>query len=180
VTLTAILPSLRRSIPDPLDPDRWPELTLATTTDVVVSGLALLPLVELSGTPCSLGGCSVLPSRHGKLSQTHRTIVTVFCVESVDAGGPDGPVIHLDGVDDCATQVWSEARLIGRASTAHAGAAIVVVGTGLRATGVTLPRDIHAGDLIAAPAQPVEAPSWSGSDDPAISPFIIQDVVLQE
>lgn len=40
VTLTDMMPSLRRTLPDPLDVDRWPEASHATTTDVVVAGVA--------------------------------------------------------------------------------------------------------------------------------------------
>jgi hypothetical protein len=50
MTLTAIIPSLRTSIPDPLDVNLWPELTTATTTDVIVAGVSLLRLVEVCDT----------------------------------------------------------------------------------------------------------------------------------
>ena len=103
--------------------------------------------------------------------------MTLFRVESVEPGEADGPVIRLDDIDDRETQVWSEARLIGRASPAYAGASTVVVGTGSRATAVALPREIRVGDLIAAPAAPVDASGWGGGSG---ATFIIQDVARRE
>lgn len=61
MTLTEILPTLRRSIPDPLNPRHWPEHTMPTTTDVIVGGVSLTRLVELSHTPALHTGD--LPSR---------------------------------------------------------------------------------------------------------------------
>lgn len=56
MTLTAILPTLRRSIPDPLQPGHWPEHTVPTVSDVVIGGVSLRRLVEISGTPALLTG----------------------------------------------------------------------------------------------------------------------------
>jgi hypothetical protein len=56
MTLTAILPSLRRSIPDPLQPRRWPEHTVPTVSDVVIGGVSLRRLVDITGTPALLTG----------------------------------------------------------------------------------------------------------------------------
>lgn len=56
MTLTAILPALRRSIPDPLEPRHWPEHTVPTISDVVVGGVSLTRLVEITGTPALLTG----------------------------------------------------------------------------------------------------------------------------
>ena len=49
MTLTRILPTLRRSIPDPIAGDHWPAATVATITDVTVDGVSLLRVVESSG-----------------------------------------------------------------------------------------------------------------------------------
>jgi len=52
MTLTHILPSLRRSLPDPLSRDCWPEYTTTTPDDVTIAGLSLVTLVQWCGTPC--------------------------------------------------------------------------------------------------------------------------------
>lgn len=62
MTLTQLLPTLRRSIPDPIDYDCWPELTTPTTTDIVVSGVSLLRLVSICGTPCVHTAAAVIPA----------------------------------------------------------------------------------------------------------------------
>jgi hypothetical protein len=37
VTLTTIMPTLRASIPEPLEPSLWPAHTVATTADVCIA-----------------------------------------------------------------------------------------------------------------------------------------------
>ncbi|WP_125107151.1 hypothetical protein [Gulosibacter massiliensis] len=64
MTLTEILPTLRRSIPDPLEPQHWPEHTIPTTSDVVVGGVSLMRLVEITDTPAVLTGDLCTPSPH--------------------------------------------------------------------------------------------------------------------
>lgn len=157
MTLTTLLPSLRRSIPDPLDGEKWPERTYATTTDVIVAGLSLLHVVELSGTPCSVAGCSVVPGTHGRLSETHHTVVTVFRVIRTARSSTGEFSIRLDAGEAGENLLWGEARLIGRASTSHDRAAFVCLGSGAssKVSRVLLPGDVDEGDLVAVPAGPV-------------------------
>jgi hypothetical protein len=174
VTLTTLLPSLRRSIPDPLDREKWPENTCATTTDVIVAGLSLLHVVELSGTPCSITGCSVAPGTHGRPSETHHTIVTVFRVSRTARSSTGELSIQLEADEVAAGLLWREARLIGRASTSHDRPASLRLGATASSeiSRVELPGDLGEGDLIAVPAVPVamaaadraprelQAPAW--------------------
>ena len=150
VTLTNIIPSLRRTIPDPLTGDRWPEHTIASTTDVFVSGVSLVRLSELCETPCVHNAAAVIPGSGGRPSPVNMASVVVLRVTAVrhDHGHEDEVVV--DGhVEHCRT-IPSEARLIGRVSTAHA----VPLHLGFRDSetcDVRLPGDIHIGDLVAVP-----------------------------
>ena len=52
MTLTSIIPSLRASLPDPLDPTLWPAVTVATVDDVTVRVVSMQRLAAVVGTPC--------------------------------------------------------------------------------------------------------------------------------
>lgn len=58
MTLTSILPTLRASLPDPLDPTLWPAVTVATVDDVTVRAVSMQRLAAIAGTPC----CRTAPS----------------------------------------------------------------------------------------------------------------------
>ena len=157
MTLTRIIPSLRRTLPDPLAVDSWPEGTVATTVDVVISGISLLHLVEVCGTPSVHGGASVIPRSGGRPSSELRTTVLVARVVGVRLDASGHPVIETDARLDDARLVWSQARLLGRVSTAHSGIVLVDV------YAADLPLDVRVGDLIAIPSRPermAEAPTW--------------------
>lgn len=149
MTLTTILPSLRRSIPDPFVADRWPEHTSVTTTDVVVAGVPMRSLVELCGTPCVHTAAAVVPGSGGCPSPDQQATVIVVTVESVSAAS-DGLLLSVDASMAQPALVWSELRLIGRASTAHSVPFTLDDGT-LPVHQVSLPRDLRIGDLLAVP-----------------------------
>lgn len=155
MTLTTILPSLRRSIPDPFVVDRWPEHTTPTTTDVVVAGISLLRLVELCGTPCVHTAAAVIPGTGGRPSPVDQTTVVVMSVVSV---GDDGHSrLRVDACLADLDPIWSELRLIGRASTVHSASFTLDAGSrpGEAADDrpVLLPRDLRPGDLLAVPCR---------------------------
>lgn len=154
MTLTTILPSLRRSIPDPFVADRWPECTSLTTCDVVVAGVPMVRLVELCGTPCVHTAAAVIPGSGGRPSASEQTTVIVMRVTAAGPG-PDGHHLSVDACLSELTPSWAELRLIGRASTAHSVPFVVDSerGTDQQLVGrtVVLPRDIHPGDLVAVP-----------------------------
>ena len=150
MTLTHILPTLRLSIPDPLQPNLWPALTTAVGDDVVIAGVSLVRLVDWCGTPCVHTAPAPIRGSRGRPSPDDLASV-VIC-----------RVLEVDRLDDGTTDVWvdaelhacrpipGEARLIGRTSVTHTMAAR------LRPSGevlaeVQLPRDVCAGDLIAVP-----------------------------
>ena len=159
MTLTTIIPSLRRSIPDPLSVDRWPEHTVATTTDVLVAGISVLRLVDLCGTPCVHTAASVVPGTHGRPSPSGQACVVVVRILEVERmpvtpSGGQAPVLRVvvDGELGHAHPVASEARLVGRVSTARR---VVVECESAEEGGSSLvipaPEDLVVGDLIAVP-----------------------------
>jgi hypothetical protein len=178
MTLTRLIPSLRRTLPDPLAVDLWPEATQTTVTDVVVSGVSLLRLVEVCGTPCTHSAAAVIPRSGGLPSSTQKATVFVVRVTGVDRAPSGAMVVTTDARLDDPELVWSEIRLIGRASTAHNGFTLVAtrpleltrpveptraVGpdgeTDNNARAVDLPRDVRAGDLLALPSK-ASATTW--------------------
>jgi hypothetical protein len=163
MTLTHQLPSLRRSIPDPMNCDCWPEATTATTTDVIVSGVSLLRLVDICGTPCVHTAAAVIPGTHGRPSATDGATIVVVRVTAVR---PSGNCLHVqvDGDLCLARPILAEARLIGRASTARSMAVLLVASSrvaggaddrdpGYPVLPGELPGDLRAGDLIAVPCR---------------------------
>lgn len=132
MTLTRLLPTLRCSIPEPLDPTRWPAHTHPTTTDVVIAGVSLLRLADWCTTPCV----------HTD-DDTAAVVTRVTAVRRHVGGGLD---IDLDADLGGIAAETSQARLIGRATPAplcavHAGPRLM-----------DLPSDLQAGDLVALPA----------------------------
>jgi hypothetical protein len=170
MTLTRQLPSLRRTLPDPLVPDLWPEATIATTTDIVVSGISLVRLVEVYGTPCSHRGAAVLRGTGGRPSPTATTTVTVARVNTIGVHSSGRFIVQTDARLDDPRLIWSEIRLINRASTAHTGAVLLDrypaggeregaerEGTDAPVV-VDLPLDLRVGDLLVLPSHPQGTP----------------------
>jgi hypothetical protein len=146
MTLTAILPSLRRSIPDPLATALWPAGTAATTTDLRVGDLSLVSLVAERGTPCTTTAAAVERGSCGRPSRSASASAVVLRILAVAPATFDAPrALLLDADVAGLACVWEEVRLIGRASTAAVRPA--EIGGHL----VRLPADIAAGDLIAVP-----------------------------
>jgi hypothetical protein len=143
VTLTSILPTLRATIPDPLVIDRWPEWTHPTTTDVVVSGVSLLRLVEICETPCVHVAAAVIPGTHGRPSDLEQASVIVARVTALPRSG----VVELDADLAAVPAHLEEARLIGRVSRRRSRTFRLASAT------LSLPEDLSVGDLIAVPCR---------------------------
>lgn len=154
MTLTTILPSLRRSIPDPFVPDRWPAHTSLSTTDVIVADVPMLRLGARQGTPLVHTAAAVIPGTGGCPSSTEQTSVIVTRVVAV-ATSEDGYHLTLDARLSHTGVCWSELRLIGRASTTHSVAFRVDSEASVDPAErcVQLPRDLVAGDLLAVPCR---------------------------
>lgn len=149
MTLTDQLPSLRRTLPDPLAIDAWPEDTRARVDDVVVGGLSLRAVAAVTGTPCVHVGAAVRPGTGGLPSSDAVTSVVVAMVVALAPGG-GGPGAVLDVRVDRVALSWDEARLVGRASTARR-VPTAIVADGVTAAMPRLVADLHPGDLLAIP-----------------------------
>ncbi len=161
-----MLPTLRGSIPDPISLDRWPELTRATTTDVIVAGVSMLRVVDLLSTPCAHAAAAVVPGSGGFPSPTLKASAVVVRIVALSKSQTGVLQIEVDGRVDSAegddfTAIHSEARLIGRASTAKVAAATLVDARRASSWGAAnirqwplvhgLPADLVVGDLLAIP-----------------------------
>ncbi|SIT66671.1 hypothetical protein [Microbacterium sp. RU33B] len=148
MTLTAIVPTLRRSIPDPFHPSAWPEHTQTTTTDVVIAGVSLRRLVELCETPCVHSADALVPGSRlrpelRRDASVVMTTVTGTCTDDVGEW-----VVRIDADLMAAPVLWEETRLIGRVSTAPLRRA-VIGGAGC----AWVPGDATEGDLLAIPCR---------------------------
>jgi hypothetical protein len=156
MTLTAILPTLRASVPDPLDPSAWPAHTEPTVDDVRVAAVSMSRLAEITGTPC-VHSAEQAPPRYRSRDWTPRGMSVAVAAVTAVRRTADEVVVELDAVlPDCA--VTGEARLIGRRTTAAPVVVTVVPGESPdaasgAATGVrmTVPRDVAVGDLVCLP-----------------------------
>lgn len=150
MTLTSILPSLRASLPDPLDPTLWPARTEATIDDVRVRAVSMQRLAAVAGTPC-VHTAEQAPPRYRPRDWVPADIcVTVATVTRVRR--PWGVLfVELDAVvPDCA--VFDEARLIGRRSVAPSAEVTVTTNaTGTAGREALLPGDVAVGDLVCFP-----------------------------
>jgi hypothetical protein len=158
MTLTHILPSLRRTLADPLSKDSWPEYTSATPDDVIVAGLYLSTLVQWCGTPCVHTAAAVVPGTNGRPSESALASVVIVRVTSVSI--ENGQLnVWIDGELSGCAAIMSETRMIGRSSAAHAiRTAIYSVTTHTPVRyAPELPADIRVGDLLAIPCLGVTA-----------------------
>ncbi|WEO76014.1 hypothetical protein BJQ94_11575 [Cryobacterium sp. SO2] len=162
MTLTAIMPSLRRSIADPLRIDAWPESSQVTTTDVIVCGVSMIRLVEVCQTPCVHTAAAVIPGTHGRRSPYRDAAVVVVRVTAVLKNFDAARVVLIDACLDTVNATWRETRLIGRASTVKSTAAILLSGESHETPSIgrgvmELPDDLREGDLLAIPCTGVVA-----------------------
>jgi hypothetical protein len=167
MTLTHIIPSLRRTIASPLRRDIWPEFTTTSTVDVTIAGVSLLRLVDWCGTPCVHTAAAVTPRAGGRVDpradDPSTASVIVAKVLAVNPHGDDAIDVWIDADLGGCNAFPAETRMIGRASTAH-DTVIHLRSGGRNASGsgdssgsedcsvpIELGSDIHFGDLLAIP-----------------------------
>lgn len=160
VTLTDIMPSLRTMISDPLDLDQWPERTVSTPVDVVVSGVSLLRLADLCGTPCVHTADAVIPNTRGRRSPTEITTTVVVRVASVSRHPQGALMVTVDADLSSVDARFDEVRLIGRVSMSRDVTCFLTNTCGSRESsapfqrlGTGLPGDLAVGDLLALPCR---------------------------
>jgi hypothetical protein len=154
MTLTRLMPSLRRTLPDPIIADRWPEHTVASTDDVTVAGVSLIRLVEVCDTPCVHVAAAVRPGTGGRPSPSEQASVVVARVVSVVPKDRGDLVVHLDAEVGHAHPIVSESRLIGRISIAPIAHITIEAddpGSPDDVLVAELPGDLRVGDLVAVP-----------------------------
>lgn len=136
MTLTAMLPTLRHSLPDPLDPDAWPPGTTALLDDLIVGGVSLLREARRSGVPLVYG-------------DGDRAVAVGWVIARAD--DPDDGVDLVADVPGDLAYTWAEARLIGRISVAPAGSVRLSSAIRRQRAATVLPRDLAVGDLLVIP-----------------------------
>jgi hypothetical protein len=155
MTLTSILPSLRRSIPDPFRPSAWPEYTQTTTSDVIIAGVSLRRLVELCDTPCVHTADALVPGSHSRPVLRRDASVVVATVSGVFDSDDRERVVLIDADMASVPAIWEETRLLGRISTTPSQPAVILAGASSgtpRGRGPAwLPVDLAPGDLLAIP-----------------------------
>jgi hypothetical protein len=156
MTLTRTIPSLRRTIPDPISRDSRPEFTVASPTDITIAGLSLNTLVDWCGTPCVHTAAAVIPGTGGRPSETELASVVIARVlaASIDRGVLN---VWIDAELDSAHTVMTETRLTGRASTAHSIEAVIFFASTQTPVQrmLELPADLRPGDLLVTPCRGV-------------------------
>ena len=154
MTLTHILPSLRRSLPNPLDQDCWPEFTTTSSADVTIAGVSLTRLAEWCGTPCVHTAAAVVPGTGGLPSPDELTSVIVVRVVAVDLTGDGSADAWIDARLSDSRVVIQEARLIGRVSTApDFSVRVKSPYDDTECDVVFLQSDLQRGDLVAIPCR---------------------------
>lgn len=156
VTLTTIMPTLRASIPEPIEPTLWPAHTVATTADVCIAAISMARLADVVGTPCVHTAEQAPPRYRPRDWHPHDVSVAVASVVRVRRPLSGVVLVELDAVLP-QSAVLDQVRLIGRASTAPATQTYVVS----PCDGITdgpfhrlpapLPADVHEGDLLCFP-----------------------------
>ncbi|WP_431803469.1 hypothetical protein [Microbacterium sp. bgisy203] len=155
MTLTSLLPTLRRSIPDPLARDVWPVHTVAARDDLVIGGVSLVRFVALCDTPAVMTAPAVIPLSGGVASLTATT--SVIAVRIVRVERSDGaaalPTLVLDGAFTACAPEWSHARVVGRICVGadRRFAVSEAAGRAVDAVTLLLPGDVTAGDVLAVP-----------------------------
>ena len=154
MTLTSFLPTLRESLPAPLDRDRWPAGARPTVRDVFLRGVSLVGYADLCGTPCVMTGDAIIPLSGGVLSTKVAASAVVTSVTAVEFDGGIRAVqvdADLSGVE----HVGSELRLLARVSHAHDAAWVIFDRHRARIAidAPALPVDLVPGDLLALPCR---------------------------
>ncbi|WP_341975947.1 hypothetical protein LTA6_000551 [Microbacterium sp. LTA6] len=157
MTLTEILPTLRRSIPVPIAAHCWPVHTEPTTTDVVVGGISLMRLLEISDSPAILTGDLPRPRSQGTRDVGSGTDVSVLVFRiTLRVDTQESKRIALtDCTFDAIDARWEECRLIGRASTSR-NVEIELIpgedgGSSWPHPTVSVPEDLREGDILTVP-----------------------------
>jgi len=155
---------VRRPMNALADLDHWPEATVVSDSDIVVSGISLLRLVEVCGTPAVHSGATVIPDSGGQPSSDAQTAVLVVRVIAVEHHDSGATIVQVDARLDNLRLIWSQTRLLGRRSSARQKICLIVRRPGTTDLTVTddviaveMPKDLRTGDLLAVPSRSIRA-----------------------
>jgi hypothetical protein len=141
--------------------DWWPEHTIVSPDDIVVSGVSLRRLVDVCGTPAVHSGASVGAVPPDKCPTSERTAVLVVRVVAEARHRAGCRVMQVDARLDNLRLIWSQARRIGGRQTSRTRDVLIVrrpTRVDMADTDdvipVSLPANLRVGDLIAIPSRP--------------------------
>lgn len=153
-----MIPSLRTITPDPLNPDLWPERTVAKTSDVVVCGVSLVRLAEICETPCTHSAPAAVPGSLGRRSAAGAATTITVRITGIKHHPSGRLLLEIDADLSAVPAVLSEMRLIGRISVKRDLDAFLIVPATARQRSAPfvrlpsgLPADLGVGDLLAVP-----------------------------
>lgn len=150
MTLTDLLPSMRRFLPGPITLDLWPVSTQPTLTDVYTENVSMMAYAEICGTPCVHSASAAVPGTSGARPSGTDCTVIVTAVTGV-VRSVDNLSVLLDSRLGSLPVHWSETRLIGRISPARNCRVRVLEEGLLTAATLDLPGDLTEGDILALP-----------------------------
>ncbi|WP_144761154.1 hypothetical protein [Curtobacterium sp. 9128] len=158
MTLTTLMPTLRASLPDPIDATAWPARTTTTLDDVAVAAVSMTRLADLAGTPCVHTAEQPAPDWRPPGWTPASVSVAVASVLGVRRPRPGTVLIELDAaLPTCA--VLDQIRLIGRTSVARlvstnvVAPAVAGVEKPFALLPAPLPADVREGDLVCFPCR---------------------------
>jgi hypothetical protein len=141
--------------------DWWPEHTVVSSDDIVVTDVSLRRLVDVCGTPAVHSGASVRAGTDRRESAPERTAVLVTRVLAMTRHSTGSPVVQVDARLGNLRLIWSQARRIGGKPTHRTRTVLLVRNpstTDITDTNdvlaVSLPANLRVGDLLAIPSRP--------------------------
>jgi hypothetical protein len=141
--------------------DWWPERTVVSADDIVVSDVSLKRLVDVCGTPAVHSGVSVNSELDANRPTVARTAVLVVRVVAMARHRGGARVVQVDARLDNLRLIWSQALRVGGSKTArHHGVLIVRrpsrvdIAETEDVLSASLPANLSVGDLIAVPSRP--------------------------
>ncbi|HMH59497.1 MAG TPA: hypothetical protein VK537_09970 [Galbitalea sp.] len=141
--------------------DWWPERTIVSADDIVVTDVSLRRLVDVCGTPAVHSGSSGSFGGRRHRSTTERTAVLVTRVVAMTRHSAGGPVVQVDARLDNLRLIWSQARRLGGKATSRTRTVLLVrspstidIADTEDVISVSLPANLSVGDLLAIPSRP--------------------------
>jgi hypothetical protein len=141
--------------------DWWPERTVVSREDIVVSDVSLRRLVDVCDTPAVYTGASLggEPARERPTSERTAILVVRVVAEAHHRAG--GRVVQVDARLDNLRLIWSQARRVGGSHTLRTRDVLIVrrpsrvdMADSDDVVAASLPANLKVGDLIAVPSRP--------------------------